>query len=71
VPSTNSSGGADYDIPRRKVEAALVVELVSCHSPDQLGLPFSLWTREGMGELIKRRLGLKLSPWTVGRYLKK
>jgi transposase len=51
-------------------EAAIVVELVSRHSPDQLGLPFFLWTREAVGELIKRRLGLELSQWTVGRYLK-
>ena len=51
--------------------AALVVELVSRHSPDQLGLPFFLWTREIVGDLIKRRLGLDLSQWTVGRYLKR
>jgi transposase len=51
-------------------EAAIVVELVSRHSPDQLGLPFFLWTREAVGELIKRQLGLELSQWTVGRYLK-
>jgi transposase len=51
-------------------EAALVVELVNRHSPDQLGLPFFLWTREAVGDLMRRRLGLKLSQWTVGRYLK-
>jgi transposase len=51
-------------------QAAIVVELVSCHSPDQLGLPFSLWTREAVGQLAKRRFGLKLSQWTVGRYLR-
>jgi hypothetical protein len=38
-------------------QAAIVVELVSCHSPDQLGLPFFLWTREAVGQLIKRRFG--------------
>ena len=52
-------------------EAAMVLELVSRHSPDQLGLPFFLWTREAVGELIKRRLGLALSQWTVGRHLKR
>ncbi len=49
----------------------MVLELVSRHSPDQLGLPFFLWTREAVGELIKRRLGLALSQWTVGRHLKR
>src|ERR687896_710986 len=52
-------------------EAAMVLELVSRHSPDPLGLPFFLWTREAVGELIKRRLGLALSQWTVGRHLKR
>src|ERR671914_1042370 len=54
----------------KEEQAAIVVELVSRHSPDQLGLPFFLWTREAAGELIKRRFGLKLSRWTVGRYLR-
>src|ERR687896_2439185 len=52
-------------------EAARVMELGRRHSPDQLGLPFFLWTREAVGELIKRRLGLALSQWTVGRPLKR
>src|SRR5918999_459981 len=54
----------------KEEQAAIVVELVSRHSPDQLGLPFFLWTREAAGELIKRRFGLKLFRWTVGRYLR-
>jgi hypothetical protein len=51
-------------------EAPLVVELVSCHSPDQLGLRFFLWSREAVGDLMGRWLGLKLSQGTIGRYLK-
>ena len=38
--------------------------------PNQLQLPFSLWTREAVGELIQRECGCRLSVWTVGRYLK-
>jgi hypothetical protein len=34
-------------------------------------LPFALWTREAVQELIARRTGLHLSVWTVGRYLKR
>ncbi len=38
--------------------------------PDQLKLPFYLWTRDAVRMLIQRRFGLKLSVWTVGRLLK-
>jgi transposase len=48
-----------------------IVALIETYSPDQLGLPTSLWTRETVGTLIKRRLGLALSVWTVGRYLRR
>ena len=51
-------------------EAAVVV-LIEGHCPDQLGLPGSLWTRDTVGLLIKKRFGLALSVWTVGRYLKR
>jgi hypothetical protein len=40
------------------------------HCPDQLKLPFALWTREAVRELIVRRTGLDLSVWTVGRLLR-
>jgi transposase len=52
-------------------QAAAIVALMEGHGPDQLGLPGSLWTRETVGALIKKRLGLALSVWTVGRYLRR
>jgi transposase len=48
-----------------------IVALIETYSPDQLGLPTSLWTREKVGTLIRKRLGLSLSVWTVGRYLRR
>lgn len=33
-------------------------------------LPFSLWTREAVQQLIVERFGIELSRWQVGRYLK-
>jgi transposase len=39
------------------------------HYPEQLRLPFYLWTREAVGQLIEQRFGIGLSVWTVGRYL--
>lgn len=38
--------------------------------PDQLKLPFALWTREAVGALIACETGVRLSPSAVGRYLR-
>jgi hypothetical protein len=34
-------------------------------------LPFALWTREAVRDLIAQRWGVTLSVWTVGRYLRR
>lgn len=39
--------------------------------PDQLKLPFALWTREAVGLLIKKKTGQDLDLRQVGRYLKR
>ena len=51
-------------------QAATVVRLIENRCPDQLRLPFALWTREAVQELIARRFGIDVSVWTVGRYLR-
>jgi transposase len=51
-------------------QAASIRKSVLGKHPGQLRLPGFLWTREGVGDLIFRRFGLRLSRWTVGRYLK-
>lgn len=50
-------------------QAATIVRLLIHSCPSQLHLPFALWTREAVQQLIARRTGLRLSVWTVGRYL--
>jgi transposase len=50
-------------------QAAQITRELMDHCPDQLKLPFYLWTREAVGKLIERRFGIRLSVWTVGRYL--
>ena len=52
-------------------QAAQIVKALKDRHPDQLKLPFYLWTREAVSQLIERRFGIKLSVWTVGRYLKR
>jgi len=50
-------------------QAANTARTVIDRKPDQLKLPFCLWTREAVALLIERRYGISLSVWTVGRYL--
>jgi transposase len=52
-------------------QAATVVRLISERCPDQLRLPFALWTRDAVRQLIDKRFGVSVSVWTVGRYLKR
>src|SRR6266536_3291524 len=47
-----------------------VIALVRDSTPDQLGLPGFLWTREAVAELIAQRYGVWLARTTVGRYLR-
>jgi transposase len=39
--------------------------------PNQLRLPFYLWTREAVQMLLAQKFKLEVSIWTVGRYLKR
>ncbi len=57
--------------PAPAAAGALTVRTVQERCPDQLRLPFALWTREAVRLLIERRLGVPLSVWTVGRYVKR
>lgn len=50
-------------------QAARMRALIIDKMPDQLKLPFYLWTREAVARLIDREYGIPVSPTTVGRYL--
>ena len=51
-------------------QAATVVKLIALRCPDQLQLPFALWTRQAVCQLLAERFSLRVSVWTVGRYLR-
>lgn len=51
-------------------KSAEVRRLIKDKLPDQLRLPFGLWTREAVQQLILDKYGIELSRWQVGRYLK-
>ncbi len=50
-------------------QAANVVRVIEDRCPDQLRLPFALWTREAVRQLLMRRFAIDVSVWTVGRWL--
>ncbi len=52
-------------------QAAQIAKAVVDRHPEQLKLPFYLWTREAVAQLIESRFGIRLSLSTVGRYLKR
>ena len=45
--------------------------LIANKLPDQLQLPFALWTRKAVAQLLEARYGLKLPVRTMGEYLKR
>lgn len=71
-------GGKELDARRRgrpkggsllPWQAAQIVRLIMDKRPEQLRLPFYLWTREAVARLIEKKFGISLSVWTIGRYL--
>ena len=51
-------------------QAATTVRMILSGCPDQLSLPFALWTREAVQQLLERKFDIAVSVWTVGRYLR-
>lgn len=50
-------------------QAASLVRTISDRCPDQLKLPFALWTRAAVQQLLAERFDVHVSERTVGRYL--
>lgn len=55
----------------RAKQERTICRLITDHCPDQLKLPFYLWTREAVVHLIAQHCGVRLSVWTAGRLLAK
>lgn len=52
-------------------QAAAICNLIRDRHPEQLKLPFVLWTAEAVRQLIQRRFRIRCSVRTVQRYLKR
>ena len=48
-----------------------VQKLITDQTPDQLKMPFALWTREAIGMLIYKRYAVQLPVRTLGEYLRR
>lgn len=53
------------------VQAKRIRQLIIDSLPDQLKLPFYLWTRAAVVSLIEREYGIEVSLTSVGRYLRR
>lgn len=51
-------------------QAATIKKLIRDKCPEQLKLPFYLWTREAVQDLILRKYGVRVAIRTVGNYLR-
>jgi transposase len=50
-------------------QEAAARDLIRRHTPDELDLPFALWSRAAVRELIRRRFRVRLAVRTMGTYL--
>ena len=76
-------GGMDALCPKRRGRAhgakrrlkarqeQVIQRQIADKDPEQLKLPFVLWTRPAVGELIWKRYGVRLPVRTLGEYLKR
>ena len=63
-PSRGMAGFLDRPSRRRRRR-----DLIRRHTPDELDLPFALWSRAAVRELIWQRFGVRLAVRTMGTYL--
>ncbi len=50
-------------------QEATVRKLIADKTPDQLKMPYALWTRTAVAQLIEQRFGIRLPVRTMGLYL--
>jgi len=55
----------------KEAQAARLLGIMEAHLPDQVHLPYPLWTTEAVARLIEQETGLALSLWTIRRLLRR
>lgn len=54
-----------------KAQESCICRLIQDNHPEQLKLPFALWTREAVQTLISKKYDIQIAVRTMGSYLKK
>ena len=68
----NRGGRKEGEARRLSVDQEKQIRsLIVDKTPDQLKMPYVLWTRKAVGELILLKLGIKVPIRTIGDYLKR
>jgi transposase len=52
-------------------QARRIRECIDVHSPQELNLPYALWTRRAVGDLIRAEFAIDLADRSVGTYLRR
>ncbi|MEO8588937.1 MAG: hypothetical protein ABI432_06200 [Flavobacteriales bacterium] len=71
-PASAGSGEGDRPIARRKLTKQQELEirdLINSHTPDELGLPYGLWNKVAVRDIIAARVHILLPTTTLGGYL--
>jgi transposase len=55
----------------KEAQAAAIQKMIIDKTPDQLKMPFALWTRQAVQQLIKQQYKISMPIRTVGEYLKR
>ena len=63
--------GIKNGIKLKRHQAAEIRKIIKDNFPDQIKLPFGLWTREAIEKLIKIKYKIEISRWQVSRYLQR
>ena len=64
TPGRKPGSGRRLDVEQEQRIKAVLID----KTPDQLKMPYALWTRESVRELIRSRYGIELPIRTVGDY---
>lgn len=62
--------GRPSQIKLTKDQEKKAKKMVIDKCPDQFKLPFALWTRDAVGDLLREKFDVDVSVWTIGRYLR-
>ena len=67
----DAPGGRKLGDGRRldAAQEAAVRKLITDKTPEQLKMPYALWSRAAVGQLIEQRFGVRLPVRTMGLYL--